>query len=189
MKNGWHKLGCGLTVIILVILPLGLSIPFGLRRGGHGPEMRVRSELQNLVIAMKGYQIEYDRLPVEFFPASESKPQEVKGQILLLLMQEGQHPSNPRNIGFLEGYPARDGKRGTHMPEVGFPVFADPWGHPYFIIMDLNGDGKIPNPAKGKRVFRSSEIEPETLELEVAAFSSGPDGNPDTWEDNIASWR
>lgn len=188
----WNTLGCIVTLLVMIVLPLAffLSTETIRIRHGHGPETRVKGELQNIVIALKGYQTEYNRLPLELFPMDESKASEVRGQLLVCLMGKKQHPANPRDISFLEAKPARNGKGGIDIREGGMPVFVDPWGHPYLVVIDKNGDGEIPNPARGQRIGKGRDVvEPDFLPLEVTAFSAGPDGNPDTWEDNIVSWR
>lgn len=54
----------------------------------------------------------------------------------------------------------------------------DPWGNPYAISFDTDYNSKIENPSG----------EGQLLE-KVIIWSGGPDGEMDTWEDNIASWK
>jgi len=63
------------------------------------------------------------------------------------------------------------------MDETG-ATFYDQWGNLYRIRTDLDGDGRVPDPSG------SGEIE-ETL----LVWSAGPDGDFDTWEDNIKTWE
>jgi hypothetical protein len=146
-------------------------------------------DLQNIVISIKDYQVEYNRLPTDDFQGGGEKPLACSGALLKSLLRFGDASLNPRGIGFIEAKRAGTRRSGiTGPPES--PTFVDRWGQPYQIVLDLNGDGKIPNPARGTRVSKNGdEMEPDVLELEVIAFSSGPDGNPNTWEDNAKSWR
>jgi hypothetical protein len=66
----------------------------------------------------------------------------------------------------------------------------DAWGESYHIILDTNLDGQVSNPgADRKPGWFSSYVPPATLPTQSALFSSGPDKNPSTWDDNICSWR
>ena len=171
-----------LATLVCEFYPQRIRIPIC-----HGtPE---QYDLQNIVIAIKGYQTEYNRLPTEGFQGGNERHSACGGTLLRSLLREGGSTLNPLGIGFLEAKRASTRRSGiTGPPES--PTFVDRWGQAYQIVLDLNGDGKIPNPARGTRVSRNSdEMAPDFLGIEVIAFSAGPDRNPNTWEDNIKSWR
>lgn len=88
---------------------------------------------------------------------------------------------NPRDIAFIDLPEARDKKRGLYFEERGTPVLVDQWGEPLYFVIDLNGDGKIPNP--DPRLD-----EPREFATDIIVFSAGPDRDPATWKDNITSW-
>jgi len=54
----------------------------------------------------------------------------------------------------------------------------DPWGNAFEYQVDENRDGVIPEPDTG-----------DSLRAGVIAWSAGPDGDYDTWEDNIKGWE
>ena len=56
----------------------------------------------------------------------------------------------------------------------------DPWGNAYQFIFDKTGAGETP-----KSEYESGEI----IRGSVAAWSAGPDGNFETWDDNVNSWE
>ncbi len=62
-------------------------------------------------------------------------------------------------------------------------MLVDPWGEPYYYVMDLNRDGKIPNPDP-----RDNKANP-FIETSVIMMSAGPDHDPNTWDDNVLSWK
>ena len=72
----------------------------------------------------------------------------------------------------------------TELPWVGesresIPI--DPFGGVYWILFDSDGDGRVRDPAdQGGEAW---------LEREVLVFSAGPDGDPNTWKDNVRSWK
>jgi hypothetical protein len=58
-------------------------------------------------------------------------------------------------------------------------VFRDPWGNPYVITLDLNLDDRCDDAA----------YSPPSINAPVAIWSFGPDGRPETKDDNILSWK
>jgi hypothetical protein len=108
----------------------------------------------------------------------------------------------------------------TKSPGVGSDgVFRDPWGHPYIITLDLNGDGKcrdafyrLASVSEGSSVaegmnelcrptpppyMTAEERDSFEARTTVMIWSFGPDGKADRSEkanagvnhDNILSWR
>lgn len=147
----------------------------------HGHTSRVRSAMTGLIIGIKGYQIEYEQLPAFAFTLQDEHVlQRTRGAILRVLSAEDVK-NNPRKIAFIELWKAKDKKNGLYIDDSGSPVFVDPWGEAYYIMVDLDADGKIPNPDT-----RSGQ--PKELATSLIMFSSGPDRDPKTWEDNITSW-
>jgi hypothetical protein len=66
--------------------------------------------------------------------------------------------------------------------EVNGWVFLDPWGNPFFVRFDYDGDGEITDPATGKIHKKKGQL----------IWSSGPDGKtgtPETTKDDIRSWK
>jgi prepilin-type N-terminal cleavage/methylation domain-containing protein len=53
------------------------------------------------------------------------------------------HAKNPQQNKFFEGHPSGDTTSPNHLPGVGNDdVYRDPWGDPYIITLDLNGDNR-----------------------------------------------
>lgn len=63
----------------------------------------------------------------------------------------------------------------------------DPWGNPYVVIMDTDNNGQVANPEWDPKEIRG--LYPEMLKRKVIVYSGGPDGNLETWKDNVCSWR
>ncbi len=60
-------------------------------------------------------------------------------------------------------------------------AFYDSWGRLYQILLDHNNDGRVRDPSRpGEKAW---------IESKFLVWSAGPDGNPDTWDDNICSWK
>ncbi len=58
-------------------------------------------------------------------------------------------------------------------------VFRDAWGFPFIVVVDLDGDGRVRNP-----FFRTGGTEREFLNVPVAVYSLGPDGQVDFGRDS-----
>ncbi len=133
-------------------------------------------------MGIKSFQTEYNMLPKAAIPTPDEKIlQRTRGRILLALLGK-EHNLNPYDIVFFEPPVARGKQHGLYYDENNEPVLVDPWGEPYYFVMDLNNDGKVPN-----RDSRPNE--PRELPTTVIVFSSGPDRDPNTWKDNITTWR
>lgn len=137
-----------------------------------------RATASGLIIAIKGFQTEYRQLPVsKDYAVSETIPLTSSGSLLYSLMGDDD-AINPRKIKFLDPPPARKEVNGL-LEKEGKRMVVDPWGQLYSILLDLNEDGKIPDP----------EHPGTMLDTTVIVFSSGPDGNLMTWQDNVTSWK
>jgi prepilin-type N-terminal cleavage/methylation domain-containing protein len=121
------------------------------------------------------------------------------------------HQLNPQRISFLNAKET-DGVRPAGIGPDG--VYRDPWGNPYIISLDMNGDDKCRdglycldrvsndptgNGRKGYNgLFKSSSL-PNTFEFRgsVMVWSMGPDGRADEStpsntgvnKDNILGWK
>ena len=148
-----------------------------------------KQDILEIVWAIRAYHQEYGRFPSSSGWPEDELPRPMIGEVVSVLTNCTPSALNPRGIKFLGLISAGHGTGGLHDSPLGF-VAVDFWGHPYYVAVDADGDGKIPNPARGHRVGKDSGvIAPDFLPAIVIAFSAGPDGNPDTLEDNIVSWR
>lgn len=93
-----------------------------------------KNDAVQIATAIVAFQAEYGRLP-----STNGEVQDVGGPILEALA--GRNTTlNPRQIVFLEVEPARKGKGGSRDG-----VFVDPWGVPYKMKLDIDGDKRITN--------------------------------------------
>ena len=178
-----------LVVISIIALLAGIAIPTGNIVLRKARETQARAGIHNLIIAVKGYQTEYNRFPTTGAATGDQTVQTTDGNTLLPALMKpvggaAANPLNPRQISFFEANPQKGGAGGL-TPGNGF---MDPWGHPYTVVMDADGDGQVANPFKGKPISAgSTENEPDNLSTEVVAYSKGYDQN-DTSK-ALKSWR
>jgi hypothetical protein len=162
----------------------------------NGPLVKTMVILKDLRIATEAFHAEYHRYPV--IPSSSANIDHYlrsRGQMLGELSSFKEAILNFKKIKFIDLPAAREGKYGIWQNGEEW-VLSDLWGEPYYIALDTNEDNMIANPEFGadqsdheyaQRCKNSPP--PPTLPTRVLIYSSGPDRDPNTWHDNICSWR
>lgn len=206
-------------------------------------KMKARAEIAYIVTAIEAYKQDYGRYPVSTnieTAALASKADFTYGgpelntilgsgantppnrDVMAILMDitkcpdgtptvNADHNLNPKQITYLNAKPSGD----TNSPGVGNDlVYRDPWGHPYIISLDLNGDNHCHDAFHKKQpvtqsngsigyngLFNSSDTNgtSDAFELNrpVMVWSLGPDGKADVSKpsnsppnkDNVLSWQ
>ncbi|MBL9155975.1 MAG: hypothetical protein JNJ70_00790 [Verrucomicrobiales bacterium] len=138
-----------------------------------------------LKLAISAYHAEYGEFPL-VDPANDISFDSGHALMDILLGSDTQKEPggrNPRGIAFYTDKAAKpmdEGRfrRGITLDENGGGELWDPWGNHYRVRLDTNGDGKVENPeAPGTQL-------PESILI----WSAGPDGDFETWADNVKSW-
>ena len=146
--------------------------------------MLERSMMKGLEIAIKGYMTEYLRLPslTNTSPTEDVTfdTTEAEGKALLEILLATKTERNPRVIRFWEPPPMKS-NGSDYSLETGLK---DRWGKGYRFIIDYNQDGKIANPEHAT----NPSAEPSELEADLVFYCAGPDGDFNTWKDNIRGW-
>ena len=198
-----------------------------------------KSEMNNLVMAIKAYESEYSLLLLFSAAEPKGKPDFTFGttgivpalpavttdggyeannsELMIILMDMNVSPvnanssRNPRKISFFNAKPAGANNVGLNAVD---HVLRDPWGTPYMISVDLNGDNKCmdgfyrkkavsqKNQAEGFfGLSNSTKPNGDSDEFElngpVMIWSFGPDqkinagvkANERENKDNILSWQ
>jgi prepilin-type N-terminal cleavage/methylation domain-containing protein len=193
-KNGiWlGQAGFTLVELLVVISIIGMlaglmsvAIPKAMEAG---KKAKVKGELTAIVAAVKAYNQEYGRWPVNLPNGVDDEDTEAAGTyswcdgdksktLMKILCASPQDTSglNPKGVRFLEG-PAQDG------------TFVDPWNTQYIVKLDTNDSNSIEYYGAGNK---------PNISLSVIALSFGPrvggqtqQLNPDDQKcKNIFSWR
>jgi len=183
-----------LLALALIYLSIVIySLWDGYRWRGEGAKnWKEKSVMKDIQVALGYFKKEYGKLPIE---PDESKLLRAEGTLLLSLMGK-ETATNPRGIKFVDLPIARKGKYGliNRDPEVQSitpdTAFVDAWGERYYVLLESTGDKRIPNPERLPGASgRSTVSAPKFIRASSLIFSSGPDKNPSTWDDNICSWR
>jgi hypothetical protein len=149
-----------------------------------------KRDMSDLKVAYNHYRTEYGAWPdIESLHHSESTPIQLRGNLLNALLGDVSK-FNPRGIKFVEFRHASKGISGL-ADEGETLALHDAWGCCYWVMIDANGDNRIPNP----ELFPGAVCDPrirmrsqEFLSASCVLFSSGPDRDPKTWTDNSVSW-
>lgn len=181
----------GATIIWVLI---ALFVPAsGPHSRGVAVRMHTKAAIKDLQIALLNFHTEYGRWPFDLENLDEENPVQLHaGIIRTLLSEEGQFTleDNPRSIRFIDLPLARDDLGGLVLEGEEIVGMVDAWGTAYFVAVDLGEDKLIPNPeALVPSSQRGDKDAPSELPVPVLIFSAGPDKDPNTWKDNITSWR
>lgn len=183
VKKSGLSTGCIVGIVLSILLVLGLvvlaviaaiAIPAGNAVLQKAKVLTTRAAEQHVIISLTTYLTEYNRYPVT---DGETSALDCAGPWLEALL--GNEPKlNPRKIVFLNTINTKRNQAGL-INLGGMHTMADAWGRPLHAMMDTNSDGKLADP----------EHPGSVLAERVLIWSAGPDGDFNTWNDNICSWK
>lgn len=180
-RSWWDRLMLAVLVLILVVFGLFMFAFWQLFTDRY--PLRDKSVMKDLEIGIRGYKTEYLRLPI--LATDDRTVVESRGPLLAILVAE-RAERNPRKIVFWQPPPFAQ----KHFQPTATKNTSGEWelrdsrGNFYRIHLDVDQDGKIPNPAKG-----TGDGEPDVLASDVILYSAGRDGDFATWRDNLRSWK
>lgn len=165
---------------ILVIIP----VPVHREQGDGGVRASAMNDARQLEIAIQAYYSEYYQYPI---PAGAEGPHVAGGFLMEVLMDQDVPQAkerNPRGVAFFESSRVTDEEHrpGFHKPT---GTFRDPWGTPYELFMDLDGDGEIVLPDYYSNRFGRARPTKKT----IFVHSAGPDRKFEQVDDNATSWE
>ncbi len=134
-----------LVVIGIIALLAGMAVPAGNMVMKRARALQAKAAMSGLVIAIKGYQTEYNRYPMAAGKIDDTTidTASAEGLAMLAALLANDPVNNPRQVKFYEPAPAKNGINGY---DITSGTLTDPWGNGYTITIDYNQDGKIKNP-------------------------------------------
>jgi hypothetical protein len=139
---------------------------------------QARSAEVSLVNGLKSFRIEYGHYPeLPLTDRAPAKPLRSRGPLLAALLGH-EAKLNPNKVVYMIPAVAKDHKTGFEENK-GEHVLYDPWGEPYYILIDWKEEDQVPDPEHPGQFVSAS----------VLIYSSGPDRNVTTWQDNVVSWK
>lgn len=131
--------------------------------------------------AINEFRTEYGALPMTPAKLRTDTSEGLQLLAILLAREKSPAPQNIRGIKFLSVKEGRNRKGGLVFTPDGTSMVGlfDPWGNPYTVELDQDGDGKIQVlHARGSQTVEGTR---------VIVFSPGPDGRPGT-ADDVRTW-
>lgn len=196
-----------LVVISIIALLASIAVPTANIIMRRAKETQARAGVQGLVIGVKNYQTEYNRLPNPNATSGGGPPPETpidtdsSNQMVATLI--GRDPTfNPREIPMYDPPMAKNESNGLISGAAGGGggggsyEIVDPWSRPgqrryYHMALDYSGDRSIPNPVLTESSkFNAAYLaaEPATLTADVAVYSDGDPNIAPTSRKPITSW-
>jgi prepilin-type N-terminal cleavage/methylation domain-containing protein len=177
-----------LVVIGIIAILATIAIPAGQAVLKKARELQAKAEMQGLVLAVKGYQTEYSRLPATSAPPPTEDNTEgydtsgEDGKNIIAVLTGRDTTKNPRQIPFYEP-PAKKKGGGGYSEADGL---RDIWGtNGYTMVLDYDGDGQITNPY--------TEGTDSEIAASVIIYSAGHDKKLEVGgsakSDDLKSWQ
>lgn len=171
-----------IAVVAIVGILVGLLYPATTSALKRAEITHAENTVYNLKHAIAAFHVEYGN-----YPLLDSDPDLTMTDHALMdiVLGSDKQNRNPRRIAFYTDQAAKAMGGGRFRQGVTLDAFGggelwDPWGNFYRVRFDTDGNRRVENPDPAG----PANFLPESIIL----WSAGPDGDFDTWEDNITSW-
>jgi hypothetical protein len=232
-KHDWSRylkpilIRCAYVLVVLFLI--AIIIPVFSSPPGHQPNKfhKARFEMEDLVNAIQAYEDQYGRLPIPDGPtngditlgispmdidgfwkakAARFRPSNADIMVVLMSLDAGANKNfklNSQRTIYLNAQIVP----GTNSPGVSRDDFEyrDPWGHPYIISLDTDGDGLVRDGFYAQPILYPRGVGTQSLvqtnglfqfKGPVMIWSLGPDGKASFTNavdagvnrDNLTSW-
>lgn len=211
-----------LVVIAIIAILAGLLLPALAGVKKKAKVSQAKTEMTNLRAAISSYEADYHRFPAskdsetkagggdftwglsDALAADLGVPAVPNSEVMEILLNldkgaNAQYARNPRKISY---YTAKQAANDTSSGIGTDGIFRDPFGSPYVISVDVNGDDKVYDALYRQGTVADKKLSTAAtpdyfLNGDVMIWSLGPDGKAnkaDKWnagenKDNIASWQ
>jgi hypothetical protein len=178
-----------LGILSVILLALLICFPWNewprsrvpVKAKRTGTEMMVKS----IASALEAFRLDYAWLPTATSTLArqdtDSDTSTSEGLTAALLGTDV--TINPRKVNYLADVKVdrtldADQHSGGLVMEKDSAGLVDPWGHPFHIRLDTDGDGFVDDPRNPGAQLRER----------VLVWSAGKDGDANTWDDNVSNW-
>lgn len=175
----------GFTLIELLVVIGILGILMAMMIPGAGMIMRksktatARTGAIVVQTALQRYRAEYNVWPS--FAKGRSKEHFTDDEFMATMapLPTKEATENLKKIVFIEV-----SKGATTEISEGKYEYRDPWGKPYQYLVN-----ETPKDTMELGSFKQDYDGPEEIRAKVLVWSAGPDGDYETWKDNVGSWE
>lgn len=144
-----------LVVIAIIMIVAGILTPVVIQAMKRAELSTARQDMATIAAAIRAYQREYAVMPAgnsvgygdHLFVGKEGDPinNPIRHTRVMNILRAIDTTYNPRRVVFLElpdsAMTGTDRRGEQYTPADGY--YLDPWGNPYMIVMDLDGDNTI----------------------------------------------
>lgn len=179
-----------MIVMVIIAILAAIAIPGTKSIIDRTRRAAAKNDALNLKNAIASYVTEYRRFPTRLNgPESGSAPILSDHALMDILLgsdaETGPGGLNPRRLVSFSGNPARPIGHGRYrsgvvLDDQGGGTLWDPWGNHYRVILDLDGDSRVPAPG----FLPGPGLLPQTIVI----WSPGKDGSDEESEDNVTTW-
>ncbi len=156
-ENGFTLLELLIVIAIIAILA-SVAFPVTGMVIDQARKAEARNEVMNIVNAIKTYETEYSKYPVDSNAAGTDFYEDRTDREFMGILLGDDEVMNPRRKVFYEGKNAKEGVAGLDYGdgEGGgggdgggtTPRLVDPWGEEYYFQIDADYDGKVGGPTE-----------------------------------------
>ena len=176
-----------LLVVISIIAALAaIATPVTGRVIHQARKAECNQQVTNLITAIKTYQLEYGHIPIKTGGAAEGTVLTTDNGDGLELMkcligEDNATFGNPKQVAFYEPR-YTDSQKGGWDSTTGSEGLYDPWGNPFYILLDHNFDKSIePTPLDAGNTA--------PVRKDVLILSRGHKNDPAEVDDDLFSWK
>ena len=135
-----------LIVIVIIAILAAVAFPVTGLVMDQARKAEAKHEVRNIKNAISLYELDYGKLPFGGGGGGDLQLDTETDDIIALLSGENIDGLNAREKGFFEGKRAKGGdgnwRSGTYGSGVSLKL-VDPWGSPYYVVLDADYDGII----------------------------------------------
>jgi prepilin-type N-terminal cleavage/methylation domain-containing protein len=176
-----------LIVITIIAMLAGLVVSGANSAIRRARDLSCATAARGVNQGIRDYEVDYNRLPITGNVGEQVIELTSGSSLLAVLLGSNEGKLNPQRIRYIEPQQGKSGAGGLVGDEGGYALM-DPWGMPFQVVIDADGDGRIANPDQQNSDSKTAADAPATLLTKAIVYSFGADKIAFT-KDDVRSWR
>jgi prepilin-type N-terminal cleavage/methylation domain-containing protein len=177
-------------LVVISLIAILTSLVFSAFKGvtTRARNLEALTAIKAVTTSIQNYSSDYHRMPSRSDGNEEPVELSAGSPLLKVLLGDDESRLNPKHVAFLSDPKIGRNGAGGLVGTDGNLSLVDPWGTPYRIVMDVNGDGRVTNPDSLNEDTSIASQAPSWLPSSVIGYSAGADKKFGT-HDDVVSWR